>query len=320
MSSYIDKSLDDLIRIEDDFVKSIKEKKAFFFSLENNEVYQLSVNILEKILSIQKSILKANSSLIENYSSLRYILETLIQTELLIKEPEYTYKLFYSIHSHQIDKTNKFIERIKREILIMENYELEDRKNINIIKNGVDKNEDIELTHKIHQKAIKELDDKADLEFTMFCGNFKWFGYGYTQSHLENEVLPEYQKRLTLFKNSRIEIAKKLVKKESVSKHFNFNNQHTKVFKELKDNRTWKEKARLTKLENEYNLIYDLSSALLHSTSYSFKTRNDIEDYEMKMIKNLCFQYSKKMMINLNSYTKMEFYNKFKMITFNEEQ
>lgn len=314
MNDYIEKSLEELIKTEEDFANSIKDKKSFFFSLENNEIYHLSLNIVEKIISIQKLILTENSSLIENYSSLRYVLETLIQTELLISEPKYTYKLFYSIHNHQIDKTKKFIERIKREILIMKKYELEDRENSKIIINGVKNNEDIEITKNNHQKAIKELDDKADLEYTMFCGNFKWFGYGFTQSHLENKVLSEYEERLKLFENGKIEIAKKLVKKDNIAKHFNFNNQHSKVFKELKDIRTWKEKAKLTKLENEYDLVYDLSSAVLHSTSYSYKTSNDIKDYEIKMVKDLCFKYSKKIMINLNSYTNMEFYDKFKII------
>jgi hypothetical protein len=314
MDNYIENSLEELIKIEENFVNSINDKKAFLFSLENNEIYHLSISIIEKIISIQKLILQDNSSLIESYTSLRYILETLIQTELLINEPEYTYILFYSIHNHQIDKTKKFIERVKKEILIMEKYELEDRKKINIISNGVKKNEDIETIQKNHQKATKELDDKADLEYTMFCGNFKWFGYGYTKTHLEENVLPEYKKRLKQFEDGKIEIAKKLVKKECISKHFNFNRQHSKVFNELKDTRSWKEKAKLTQLENEYDLVYDLSSAVLHSTSYSYTTSNDIKDFEIKMVKTLCFQYSKKIMLNLNSYTKIELYDKFQII------
>lgn len=319
MEEYIEKGFEELIIAEKDFANSIKDKKSFFFSLENSEIYHLSLNIVEKIISIQKLILTENSSLIENYSSLRYILETLIQSELLIKEPEYTYKLFYSIHNHQIDKTKKYIERIKREILIMKKYELEDRKTTEIFKNGIENKEHIEETKIKHQKAEKEIDDKADLEYTMFCGNFKWLGYGYVQSELENKVLPKYKERLKLFENSKIEIAKKLVKKESVAKHFNFNRQHSKVFNELKDIRNWKDKAKLTNLENEYDLVYDLSSAVLHSTSYSYRTSIDIKDYEIKMIKDLCFKYSKKIMINLNSYTNMEFYDKFKMIILDEK-
>lgn len=148
----------------------------------------------------------------------------------------------------------------------------------------------------------------------MFCGNFKSLGYGYTKSYLENNILPEYEKRLKLFEDVKIEIAKKLLKKTIVTGLFHFNNQHTKVFTELKDTRSWKEKAKTAQLEDEYNLVYDLSSAVLHSTSYSYLTSKDIDEHETEMIKKLCFQYSKKIMINLNAYTKLELFEIFKVI------
>lgn len=314
MNTNIQNSLDELIKAEEKFANSINEKKSLLFSLENNEVYQLSLKMVEKIISIQKFISSNNSSLIENYSSLRYILETLIQTELLLIEPKYTYTLFYSIHNHQTDKTSKFIERIKKEILIMEEYELEDRKTTTILSDGHKRQEEIEKSQEKFQQAVKELDDKADLEYTMFSGNFKSMGYGYTKSILENKILPEYQKRLKLFEDGKIELAKKLLKKTAVAELYQFNNQHTKVFKELKDTRSWKEKAETVKLDSEYDLVYDLSSAVLHSTSYSYLTSKDIDENEIEMIKKLCFQYSKKIMINLNKYTNLELYEVFKVI------
>jgi hypothetical protein len=314
MDNNFQNSLGELIIAEEKFTNSINEKKTLLFSLENNEVYQISLNIVEKLISIQKQLLSYKSNLIESYSSLRYILETLIQTELLLIEPKYTYILFYSIHNHQTDKTNKIIERIKKEILIMEKYESEDSNTIKILSDEHKTQEDTKKSQEIFQKAVKELDDKADLEYTMFCGNFKHFGYGYTKSILENKILPEYLKRLKLFENSKNEIAKILLKKPSVAGLFQFNNQPTKVFKELKDTRSWKEKARVVQLEDEYDLIYDLSSAVLHSTSYSYLTIKGIDEFEIEMIVKLCFQYSKKIMINLNAYTKMELFEIFKVI------
>jgi hypothetical protein len=301
MNTNIQNSLDELVKVEEKFANSINEKKLLLFSLENNEVYQISLSIVEKLISTQKLISSNNLSLIENYASLRYILETLIQTELLLIEPKYTYILFYSIHHHQIDKTNRFIERIKKEILIMEKYELEDRKTITILLDG-------------REKAEKELDDKADLEYTMFCGNFKYWGYGYTKSLLETKILPEYQKRLKLLEDGKTDIAKKLLKNTTVVGLFQFNNQHTKVFTELKDTRSWKEKAKTVQLDSEYELVYELSSAVLHSTSYSYFTSKEIDENEIEMIKKLCFQYSKKIMLNLNTYTKLELFELFKVI------
>lgn len=314
MEIEIQNSLENLIKDEEKFIISINEKKTLLFSLDNNEVYQISLNIVEKLISIQKFLLKDNSSLIENYSSLRYILETLIQTELLLVEPKYTYMLFYSIHNHQIDKTDKFIERIKKEIQIMEKYELEDRQTIKILSDGVKLKEDLEISQAKFKKAERELDDRADLEYIMFCGDFKYMGYGFTKSILETKILPQYQERLKLFEKSKTETAKKLLNKTAVTRLFQFNNQYTKVFTELKDTRSWKVKAKKVQLEDEYELVYDLSSAVLHSISYSYLTSKEIEEGEIEMIKKLCFQYSKKIMINLNAYTNMELYEVFKII------
>lgn len=63
-------------------------------------------------------------------------------------EPSYAYKLFYSIYNHQVEKSKKYIERIKREILIMENYESKDRDNIQIITEAIRNEEPIEITKK----------------------------------------------------------------------------------------------------------------------------------------------------------------------------
>lgn len=315
---YIKVNLNKLIETEKDFLKSIKEKKLLFDKFSNNEIYHLSTNIVEKTISLQEDVLQDNSTLIKFYASLRYILETLIQTEILLIEPTYTFKLFYSIHNHQIDKTKKLIERIKREIQIMSKYELEDKKNTQNFIEDIKQEKDVEIAKMQHQDAIKKLDDKSDFEYKMFCGNYKWFGYGTIQSHLEDKVLPEYINRLASFEEGKIEVAKKIIKKDYISKLFNFRGQFTKVFKEFKDDRSWKEKAITVNLENEYELIYDMSSAILHSTSYSYTTSNDTSEQEIEMVLNLCFNYSKKIMLNINSFANMTFYEKFIIIT-NEE-
>jgi len=306
--------LQEIIELERTFLNKIKEKKELFNSFNEKEKYSLSVNIVSKIISIQEDVLNDNSSLIKFYGSLRYILETLIQTELLVSEPSYAYKLFYSLYNHQSEKSKKYIERIEKEISIMKNYELKDRENSKIITEGIEAGESIENTKKKHDNAQKELDDNADIEYTMFCGNYKWFGYGYTQSILESKILPEYKNRLELFDNAKIKIAKEILKNNLICELFDFKNQHTRVFKELKDIRSWEEKARVTRLGDEYKLVYDLSSAILHSTSYSYGTTVEIPEHEIEMVINLCFKYSKKIMLNINSFSKMDFYQKFIVI------
>ena len=99
----------------------------------------------------------------------------------------------------------------------MSEYELEDRKNNQKFIKDNKQEKDIEIASFKRQDAIKKLDDKTDLEYKMFCGNYKWFGYGYIQSHLEEKVLPEYINRLASFEKGKIEIAKKIIKKDYIS-------------------------------------------------------------------------------------------------------
>lgn len=152
----------------------------------------------------------------------------------------------------------------------------------------------------------------------MFCGDYKYFGYGYTKSILESKILPQYNNRLKQFENAKIKVAKEILENQTICELFNFRNQHTKVFKELKDNRSWEEKARLSGLQNEYKLVYDLSSAVLHSTSYSYGTTVEIPESEIEMILNLCFKYSKKIMLNINSFSNLNFYQKFIVFNFDK--
>ncbi|TDW48051.1 hypothetical protein EV144_104337 [Flavobacterium sp. 270] len=316
---YIIESLKELIKVEIDFLESIKQKEESYLLFNNNEIFHLSVNIIERIKLTQQDILKDDYTLIKLYASLRYILETLIQTELLLIEPDYTFKLFYSIYNHQLDKTKKLIQRIEKEILIMDKYEAEDKK---ITDNSIKtiKQADNELAMKKHSDDRVNLDDQADLEYTMFCGNFKWLGYGLTKSHLEKIVLPEYKKRLQLFEKAQKEIAKKLIKENHISKLFDFRNQYSRVFGELKEKRSWQKKATVVGLEDEYDLIYDLSSAILHSTSYSYGTNVNTTENEIEMVLSLCFKYSKKIMINIDKYSNMAFYQKIITVNITNEE
>jgi hypothetical protein len=307
-------NLKELAVLEKEFLSSIEQKKNLFFKFHQKEKFYLSFNIVEKIILIQESIIKENATLIEINSSLRYILETLIQTELLYNESEYTFKLFYSIYNHQVNKCEKIIERIEREMEIMGQYEQEDSK-INDIKiSSIKRNEDIQEINTKHKEATQKLDEKADLEFTMFTLDYKWYGYGLTQSMMQSDLLPQYEKRLKHLQELKVNKAKEIVKDERILQHFDFGRQHSQVFQKLKDNRSWEAKAQQTGLENEYKLVYDLTSALLHSTSYSYLTENDMKEHEIEMALTLSYKYSKKIMVNINEYANMGFYNNFVVI------
>jgi hypothetical protein len=310
--------IESLIKKEEEILKTIQDKKLIFQTQQVVEKYNLSISIIKKILGLQKSVLNENANLIEAYSTVRYILETLIQTELLLKESSYTFKLYYSIYSHQIDKYQKYINRIKQEIEIMKVYELKDELLSDKMAKDISLNKDSSIAMDEYHFAQKELDDKADLEFTMFTPDYKINGYGFTKHLLETKILPEYEKRFKEIQDSTEQIAKAIVKQERISKLFDFKNQFSRVFKELKDVRSWQKKAEETNLCKEYELVYDLSSAVLHSTSYSFNTIDEYTDSDKDIALKLIYKYSKKINKNIKDYLNIDMYSKFAMINIEE--
>lgn len=288
-------NINKILEIEQEFLALLLSGEDIFANFQELEKFKLSHNIIEKMIVIQKSILREDVSLIELNASLRYILETLIQTELLLKEPTYTYKLYYSIFHHQIDKGEKFIKRFKKDIELLDKYMKEETELTNKLLDEGETN--------IIEKVTQEIDSKFDLEFTIFGDDYKKWGFEYTKDLLNKNVLPKLEAKLKENQEAKLDKAKKLVKMEHVSQHFNFNRQHSRVFNELKDERSWKRKAKLVGLEDEYELIYDLTSAILHCTSYSLITSNYKEKEEFKVANILIYKYSKKILKNIEIYT-----------------
>lgn len=311
--------IETLIIKEKELQDKIKGLTDLFKSFQEVEKQNLSNSIIDKLIRIQESVLSDNITLIEAYASVRYVLETLIQTELLLKESSYTFKLYYSICTHQIDKYQKFINRIHEEIKIMESYENEDKKLMDIVTDRIAKGEDSSLVMKEHDEAQKQLDDKADLEFTMFTPDYKTNGYGFTAHLLKNKILLDYKQALKDIEESNKKTAKSIVKQERISTLFDFKNQYSRVFKELKDGRSWEKKAEEANLSNEYKVIYDLSSALLHSTSYSYNTSSDYTDADKDIALKMIFKYSKKINHNINKYLDLKRYSKITVINIEEE-
>lgn len=310
----MEKETRELLEIEKKDLETIKQKEIIYKSRHEIERYHLSINILEKLIKIQESSLKSSVSLIEAYASVRYILETLIQTELLLKEEKYTFKLFYSIHNHQLDKYEKFIKRIEKEIEIMKSYEKEDQiLKAQKIKKLPSKEEQINAI-KEYYEAQEKLDSRADLEFTIFTPDYRFNGYGYSAHLMETKILPEYIKRYNEIVSANTASAKRIVKQENIVALFDFRRQFTRVFIELKDDRTWQKKAEETNLSKEYETIYDLTSAIIHSTSYSYHTSNEFTEADRQIALNLIFKYSKKIHKNIKEYINLDLYRNFEVV------
>jgi len=288
-----------IIQAEKDFLVIMETKLPIYSMFRDFERHQLIVSFLHKIIRVKEKVNENIAELIPLNAYLRYIFETLIQTELLIKEPEYKFKLFYSVYNHQVSKSIKFLERLNREIDLMRVYEKNDNSLLeSIIVNGIEEGKDPEEVKQLHKEKVEELDDKSDLEFTIFTGDYKNKGYNFSAFLMEAQLVPKYEARIKEMENLRTDKAKELVKDSRLTKHFNFKRQHTRVFKLLSDDRSWKTMAETVSLETEYDLVYDITSSILHSTSYSLITNSEPEEDEIGLAKELIYKYSKKILQN----------------------
>lgn len=280
-----------------DYSKTIEHldpKEALYQSLNKYEHYFVGLKLLQKIHMLLKNIINESSDLLLNYSTVRYTLESLIQCRLIEKEQDYIYKICYSIYTHQIDKTERFIERLKNEITIISKYENMENEHDNKIKPKEGANQVNDLLEYIENGTAYQhaLDNLADDELTIFFGDYKNNGYTFQKYIMENDLMKRHTDNLENFIQLRNKKAKEILKKDYITSLFDFRNQYTRVFKQLKDDRSWKEKAVETNLSEEYKLMYEISSAILHSTSYSIVTSTEPSEQEVYLALDLIYKYS----------------------------
>lgn len=287
------KKIETLIEEENELIKVIKEKEVVFQKFAGFELTMISLKMIEKINHLKKNILQDQTNLLLNNAILRYTLESLIQVELLGKEEKYRYVLFYSIYNHQINKLEKLLERLMKEIELIEYFEKLEDEELKPKISSLDKSDFLEFTRQI-EELTKEFDKIVHKEITLFFGDFENLGFIVQKDFMINNLKKKMKDKLDELKKLEIDKAKELVKKGHISKHFDFKNQHSRVFKEMKDLRSWENKAKEVGLENEYKLMYDLTSSLLHCTSYSILTPNDPIAHENTLTLSLIYQYSKR--------------------------
>lgn len=285
--------MNDLIKITlllKEKLENIKKNELLNPLVEKREHFQLTKLILQKLIKIQEDFKQNPNNLLLGYSSLRYLFETLVSIKLLNSEPNYTYKLYYSVYIHQIEKTKRIIARIENEIELINDY---NKEYLSLFENNLSAEE-------INKKE-SELYIKSENEITAFWGEYKTNGFGY-QKVLIQKLLEDYSKIKSECELRKTEIEKKLVSDNRLIQLFDFKGQSSKVFKELIDKRSWSKKSEITGLEKEYSQVYELSSSLIHSTSYSLFTKLESDISEINYITNLITNYSKTINYLIDEY------------------
>lgn len=163
---------------------------------------------------------------------------------------------------------------------------------------------------KVFQKYKKEVLSHLNIYFDQL----EEFGFEWLIVNLEQDILKAYNEKLEEFKNLTLKKAKQLAKEEWFKEYFDVKSQHTKAFKCLSDVRTWREKATSVNLEEEYDLNYELTSSLLHFTSYSLFTSNQIDDDEIAYNYMLLNQYISQIINNISNFSKVMIFNLFDVV------
>lgn len=289
-----------------------EHKNSLIISEETNIKYNLSITLINKLSQMVNELSNSNNDLHKHVSTLRYTLETLIVSKLLLTEDDYFAKIYFSIYKQQENKIKQMIHRLKNEIKILKNYSKE---NSNIdAQNRSKYASDFQKIVEENEKTFQLLKTKAQSEISIFMNQLEEFGFEALSIMLEKSTLIEYENKLKEFEELTLKKQKQLAKEEWFKRYFGARIQHTKIFKLLKDDRTWEEKAKLVGLDKEYSLNYEMTSSLLHFTSYSLSTQNIAKEDEIKYNYMLINQYIKQITINISAFSKVVIYDMLKVI------
>lgn len=104
------------------------------------------------------------------------------------------------------------------------------------------------------------------------------------------------------FKSINSKRAKDLAGPPTFNKFFQSNGQSSKVFKLLADSRSLKAKADKVGLTNEYEIMYQMTSSLMHFNFYSLFTSDQLDEGEVFFIYRMLNQYLEHIYYNLAEF------------------
>jgi len=230
---------------------------------------EITERLLQAIERCVSGVENAETTL-EFISNFRFLFETCIHARLLKDEPSFKYKYRLSIYRHQLEKSKSLEKNARNSIARLES--LREAEN-EIMKRGSFKETDV-----LYDDLGKEINILQELA--------EFHGADYHMQIIESYITENK------IRESEIEEEWEAVKKEIIADPiacslFDFKSQTSRVDKVLKDNRTWRKKAVDVGLDDMYDFIYDYTSSLLHSTSYSTLIPSALELPERLMILSL---------------------------------
>lgn len=247
------------------------------------------------------------TSTITLVANLRFLFETCVNTRLLKNEDSYKYKVYYAIYQSQLKKSESLIRYIQVDLTRLDKLELEEAK---LHPSTTSNLEEI----KENFANIEKLYDGIDQEISLFLDALPLNGIGFQRHHIQ-KYLAQTEARRNEMSNEWEETKKTLIKDEDFISYFDCKHQVSKVEKELRDSRNWKDKAAAVDLSELYSFIYDYTSSLIHSNSYSIITSNQLDSNETTMIRSLSNRLTSDILKQLESFASVP---NFKVISLDD--
>ncbi|MFJ7734015.1 hypothetical protein ACIQXF_19325 [Lysinibacillus sp. NPDC097231] len=296
------------------------DKKIFETRNDKEEQikYIVSKNIIVKLQGLSKDLLEANDNIMTVVSSLRYALETLITLKFFIKVPKSLYKAFYIMGYTELEIIEGRIRRLEKECELLDDLEKIESDNsaaylselTGKIKLWLEeyKNDKAILGSKIQEaskmtknKVFFETDKILDENITsIFLVDAKKNGMGFQKHLLKTQILPQYEKARDITKSKIAQMEVELKQSPSMNALFDFTGNPQKTIKKiLTESPKMSVKAEEVGLYDEYDFIYKFTSKMLHFSSYSILTSNDLKDEELLLSYNQYYQYSHQIFLNI---------------------
>ncbi len=256
-------------------------------------------NKIEYIL--KEELFNSNDDMLVLSSVTRYLLETLISTEIMLKEKEYIYEIYYYRNVELKEKLKIVIKRIKKEIIYLQDFADEKDRRADWSNVNSDVLESIELNKEIEEEIYL----KAKENITLIFEGVELNGFSFQKHIVEENILKKCEKDLDNI-SKEIEVLSEEAIFSDLFREEGINKKYKKYRK-----KSWHKKAKIVGLEDEYKYIYDFTSSLIHFSSYSIFTSNEFIDEEIDMMYSFILQYLERIhnnLIKLCGLDVMQFY------------
>ena len=275
LDKYVDSRRKEVIQKNNERISNIRALLPTFG--KSKLVQELTIKYLDAVERCSNEIYEKPDSTISLISNLRFLFETCITARLLVSDEKFKYKVRYSIYKHQLEKANSLIEYSKLDLEILSNLESKEK--------YLHENMDESNVKEVFSEVDKLYDD-LDEEISILLDNAEFNGAELHKTFVNNYIDNQIDRKNEISKEWEIK-KKELISDREACSLFEFHNQPSKVESELKDTRSWKQKAIDANLSQMHEFIYDYTSSLMHSTSYSVLVPNQLDEAEITMILSL---------------------------------